>query len=318
MTISEAAIERSRTHSIKIGYWNVGLQESQLDGYTRENQLRKLKDVADLWVKHGLHAVCLCEVGEHNIGFRKDHYHKVVEDRICDYIRELQKAWVTTKRMRDRTTEPALRTYRNNSYMMVCDEHCIRIEDVPKAVYISQDGYRHYVSVVVRKLSADDTQQSQRVLAVNAHAPDSTEYKLTDAIRRQMIRCVLEDAAGGTEGRLILGGDLNTDSEMIQELFGSTDLHMLYSKSSVRRRGDFACVSGLLAKQSQSNIGRSFQGTESASDNHDAVVVDAVLLPSEARAEQNETSSSVTAWRMSVDDQAEKVSSGVVTRTLAT
>ena len=43
------------------------------------------------------------------------------------------------------------------------------------------------------------------VLAVSAHASDSMKSKLTDAMRRQMIERVLEDAAGRTEGRFILG-----------------------------------------------------------------------------------------------------------------
>ena len=58
--------------------------------------------------------------------------------------------------------------------------------------------------------------------------------------------------------------------------------------------------------------------TESACDNHDAVVVDAVLFPGEARAEQAEASSIVTTSRMSEYGQAETVSGRVATKTLAT
>ena len=150
MTTSEAATERAITFSIKIGYWNVGLQESIIECDARENHLRKLRDVAELWVKHELHALCLCEVGSHSTGFHNEHNHKVVEERICGYIRELHKEWVNTKRIRKRQVEPALRTYWNNNYMMVCDEQCLRVEHVPKAVYIRPDEYHHYTAVVLR------------------------------------------------------------------------------------------------------------------------------------------------------------------------
>ena len=308
MTTSEAATERSITFSIRIGYWNVGLQEAALDCDGREKHLGKLKDVAELWVKHSLHAVCLCEMGMHHIGYIKEHNRKVVEDTICAYIRELHRDWVTTKRMRDRAMEPALHTYWNYNYMMICDRHCLRVEGVPKAMYIRQDGYRHYTAVVLRRLSADGTQQSPRVLAVNAQAPNSPESRLTDSMRREMISRVLEDALERTEGRLILGGDLNTDHESIQRLFGDTHLHMVTSKSPVRNQGDCACVSGMLAVQRQSNVGRTFQGADSASEVHDAVVVDASFFPGEARAEQVEASSSGSAGQMWEYGQAESTS----------
>ena len=294
MTTSEAATERAITFSIKIGYWNVGLQESTIECDARENHLRKLRDVAELWVKHELHALCLCEVGSHSTGFHNEHNHKVVEERICGYIRELHKEWVNTKRIRKRHVEPTLRTYWNNNYMMVCDEQCLRVEHVPKAVYIRPDEYHHYTAVVLRRLSSDGTQQSPRVLAVNASVPRSEISKLTDAMRRQMISNILEYATEQTDGRLIIGGDLNTDHATIQRLFGSAHLHIVTSKPIVRKQGDYAGVSGMRAIQRQSGVGRTFQGADSASDEHDAVVVDAHFLPGEAGTEQAEARSSIT------------------------
>ena len=81
MTFSEAAIERSTTSPIKIGYWNVGLQQSQLDcdGPVKQHRML-LKDIAQRCVEPSLHALWFCEVGGRNIGSTKEHNHKGTED----------------------------------------------------------------------------------------------------------------------------------------------------------------------------------------------------------------------------------------------
>ena len=63
-----AVSERSMTTTIKVGSWNLGWQESMLAGKNRERHFRKLHDVANLWGKHDLDAVMICELGEHDIG----------------------------------------------------------------------------------------------------------------------------------------------------------------------------------------------------------------------------------------------------------
>ena len=98
-----------------------------------------------------------------------------------------------------------------------------------------------------------------------------------------------------TGGRLICGGDLNIDPQMIADELSPGSLQLVTSKTVPRRRGDCAFVSGLLAFQTDSLYGRSYQGQQSASDDHDAVVVHAVLSDPAIAAGVSEPCESMTA-----------------------
>ena len=138
------------TSPFKLGFWNLGFQESMMQGRRRATHLDKLVDVAMLWCRHDLDAVLLCEVGGHNTSLSNQ---DEVLQRILDFIREEQRKY------RGRATEPVLHSHWNNSYLIVWDSQRLQLESVPQAVYfrrLTPDNYRHYVAMVVRKPGATE------------------------------------------------------------------------------------------------------------------------------------------------------------------
>ena len=275
-TQASVGFERSMTSTIKVAFWNLGWQESMLLGKHRRSHLKKLHDVAKLWHKHDLDGVMLCELGEHNKGFSTDDQTEIAEC-ILDNIRRCTRYINRGHEQYDKATEPVLRSRWQGSYFAVWDERRLTIDGDPNIVYFRGDDYRHYVTLVVRKPSHFPGRQFQSVLLVNAHAPDG-KHRLTDPMRKDIITSVRAEAQRLTDGRFICGGDLNTDPAMISRFH--PDLQIVTSKPLPSQRGDCACVGGLMAFQSESCVGKSYQSTLSASDTHDAVVVEVTTYAS--------------------------------------
>ena len=269
-----AAVERPMSNSIKVAFWNLGWQETMLRGRNRELHFRKLQDVAKLWHYHDLHILMLCELGEHDKGFSTDDQTDIA-DRILDNIRRWPRFINRGHEQYGKAAEPVLRSSWQGSYFAVWDAQRLTVDGVPNVVYFGDDDYRHYVMLVVRKPTHCMRGQYQSVLLVNAHAPDG-KHRLTNAKRRKLLSSVRAEATRLADGRFICGGDLNTDPYMIRQLH--PDLHLVASKLYPLQRGDCACVGGLMAAQTDSNIGRSYQLDRSASDAHDAVVVKATIF----------------------------------------
>ena len=271
---ASAASERSSTSSIKVGFWNLGWLETRLSGKNREYHLHKLRDIAKLWRKHDLDMIMLCEMGEHGIGLSIDS-RATIEARIMDNIRGCSRFTKRGHEQYEKATEPVLRSSWHASYFTVWDERRLIIEVPPFPRYFRNDNYRHYVSIVVRKPCSLVRRQFQSVLLVNAHAPDG-KHRLGDQTRRDIITSFRAEASRLTEGRVICGGDLNTDPAMISRYH--PDLQVVRSRPVPLKRGDCACVGGLTAFQTDSMFGRSYQLDESVSDAHDAVVVEATTV----------------------------------------
>ena len=156
-----------------------------LSGRQREKHLRKLQDVAKLWGKHDLDAVMLCKLDEHNIGLSATDQAEIGH-RILEHIRRAPRFVHQAHSQYDRAIEPVLDSKWDRSYLMVWDTQRLSLEGIPRIVYFRNDGYRHYVSVVVRKLAGHGAQLFQSVLLVHAHAPDG-KYPLSHAMRRDII-----------------------------------------------------------------------------------------------------------------------------------
>ena len=59
----------SRAPSLGVAFYNVGMQKTQLNKRVYDAWQNKLaNDVEQLFVRHGLHLVFLCELGTHEVG----------------------------------------------------------------------------------------------------------------------------------------------------------------------------------------------------------------------------------------------------------
>ena len=264
---------------IRVAFYNLGVQDSRLEGKNRAKWLAILEnDAGRLWTMHDLDGLWLCEVGDHHFGL-----HDI--DAVIDAITK----GIISHCRNSGATEPTLVINTLAAYVQVCDTRRLQVLQEPRLMMV--DTKRHCM-VVVLMSTADRMKRS--VLLIIAHAPDSTSFgKLTDSSRALFLSLAHTIASQETEGRFILGGDINSEHDFIMDNLNrlqTGSIHnsmLLKSKLVPRARGDVAVLSRLVGIQSDSKVGRTFSGAEAASDAHDAVVAHFMFAQHEVTSEQS-------------------------------
>jgi len=298
----------SRAASLRIAFYNVGMHTSQMQTRVFNQQQELLaKDVETLFVRHNLHMVLLCELGEH-------------EEGLPDQEAYLQEV---VRRMNNGAEEPAggVAAGSGGAEELAVVPLGLLSGDMPAyAVFARQDIIDATGDVLVTDilyhvdllhgttkwkrqcLELELRWQGKVVRVLNIHSPSSNKRKL-DSNARQAIFTRLMQIVGARVGggaaepaAWIIGGDMNANgiwmgNEGARYQPGRFDdsgenpqgryIEQVYSNLTHHRHGDVAICQGLWAYQLDADVGASYGGLSHV---HNAVNV-VVTLPSSCAAE---------------------------------
>ena len=122
---------------IRVAFYNLGVQDSRLEGKSRETWLQRLRsDEGHLWSLHDLDGLWLCEVGDHRTG-------------LCEMsaVTDVIKAAITKQCISSGATEPTLVVQALASYVQVYDAK--RLEVLQEAWLAEVDAKRHCMAVIL-------------------------------------------------------------------------------------------------------------------------------------------------------------------------
>ena len=274
----------------RVAFYNVGFQQSMLDAKRRHRAVKHCesfaRDIAQGFTKNRLDLLCLCELGEHEIGLQGQ------KNLDCESQQEVLQL-ITLKvneEIRRGAEEPAVEVE------LVSGQHAtyaamkrrdskLDVEEVLFHEYLDTRPRVRYARTMIT-LNCRWMGKPLKVTCCHCPASDKRLWNINsrDAVLPNIFRLAglvpFDEWRGGAEEPVawILGGDLNMGENSIhnemrkyQPPFGVEPLiQLLDAGGLVKRHGDLALAQHFTAFQSSSMIGTSYGGF---SDAHNMVVV---------------------------------------------
>ena len=254
---------------LTVAFYNVGLQASQVNSKKWPDREAKLaNDIINAAKNHKLDILCLCELGEINVGIGGK-----LSQSVSAWIHGLfsgSEVWPF-----EVYESGHYATLRLSTRITICDYQVVN-----RFVGTQQGRCFQHFRVCSDKCDVP-------ISIVNCHAPSSQTKKLTKFMREQYFTA-FHKACG--DDPFIWGGDFNTEVANIECRLWHIDaryrstwrgeqpgVKYVLSHQFRQRHGDVALTFGLETGQVDSGIGVSKGG---ASDAHDVVVVKAFRVPS--------------------------------------
>ena len=277
---------------LRVGFYNVGIQQSELDKKNAQDAKKKCmalaQDIADAFQKHSLDLLCLCELGEHTIGL---HGRKNLS---CDTQAELLQ-WVVrmANRLLGGASEPAELVSGDHPTYAVIRRRGSGLEVKDVLFHRRLDNRRSNLPDRTM-LSLPCMWMGKPITIALANCPSSKkrpwDRNVKEAVLPNLFRhagLVPFDEWGGGAAEpaaWILGGDLNMGEASISNYMknfqpphgGARSVQMLESGSFIKRHGDIALAQHVKAFRRAALIGKDYGGV---SDAHNMVVVVAKPLP---------------------------------------
>ena len=156
----------------KIGFYNVGLTDLMINGYKQQQSQvyseRLAQDLVIAFNEFRMHMLCLCELGEHEVGLDKQ------ESFLKDIVSRVNK---------DGPARVRLESGQHPTYaVFIRDDPSVKITAVRYVVV--QPGSEEEASRTA--LVIDMTYAERALTVVNVHSPANDKRKLTEPARKNV------------------------------------------------------------------------------------------------------------------------------------
>ena len=302
---------------LRVAFYNVGMQQSDLDTKRRKTAegrcARLAHDIAEGFKKHRLDLLCLCELGEHEIGLQGQ------KNLRCDSQEELlvMIASMVDRALDGGALEPAVQVD------LVSGQYATYAALKRRGSKLAVDNVVFHRGLDTRPgdrydrtmLTLNCRWMNEPIKITCCHCPASRkrpwDMNVRDSVLPNLFRLAglvpFEDWSGGAAepAAWILGGDLNLGENTIHNEMkkyqphrgGERLVQTVEAGGLVKHHGDVAMVQHVTAFQTSSLIGRDYGGI---SDNHNMVIVVAKRNAQERHSGASEptgpTASRAAAW----------------------